>query len=315
MQISKCFLTVCLAVSVFPVCASDNDAQAKAREALEKKLNDLKGQAPQTVTPQAAPAPKAPAKAPAPTPAAAPAPTPVAQPVAAQAPADDASIAKAREAMQKKLNEMQGAPPAAAPAAAAAPVATQPPPPKKQPKAQPTQAPPATVPAAVAAPVAVVPPPQSTTFSPVPAADPQAIAKARDAMREKMQSLEAQPSGTPTAPAITPAPAALPPPAPAVAVTPVEPPTTPGINGPPEADAASINKARDSVRTAMAAMPPEASSTAKPGALNFPALQGPPLGISAEKEGHLRALLQQYKMDLISPEQYQAARAKILAGP
>ena len=301
MQISTCFLTVCLAVSVFSVRAGDNDAQTKAREALEKKLNELKGSAPQTVTPKAPPA----VKAPAPPPAAAPAPAPTAQPVAAQAPADDASIAKAREAMQKKLNELQGAPPPAAAAAAAAPVAA-------QPKPQSTQAPP---PATVAAPAAVIPPSSSTAVSPIPAADPEAIAKAREAMREKMQSLEAQPPTTPAAPAVTPAPATLPPPAPAVAVTPVEPPTTPGINGPPEADSASINKARESVRTAMASMPPGASSTAKPGGLNFPALQGPPLGISAEKEGHLRALLQQYKMDLISPEQYQAARAKILAGP
>jgi hypothetical protein len=286
MQISKCLLTVCLAVSVFSVRASDNDAQAKAREALEKKLNDLKGQAPQTVTPPAAPAP-------APPPAAVPAPAPVAQPVAAQAPADDASIAKAREAMEKKLNELHGAPPPVTPAAVAAPAA-----------AAAAVAAPTTPPSTV-----VVPPPQSAGFSPVPAADPESITKAREAMRQKMQSLEGQPAAAPTAPA------ALPPAAPAVAVTPVEPPTTPGINGPPEADATSINKARESVRNAMASMPAEASSSTNPNALNFPPLSAPPLGISTEKEGHLRALLQQYKMDLISPEQYQAARAKILAGP
>jgi len=49
--------------------------------------------------------------------------------------------------------------------------------------------------------------------------------------------------------------------------------------------------------------------------LNFPQLRGPALPVSAEKEQRLRNLLQQYKLDLISPEQYQSARAKILAEP
>jgi hypothetical protein len=95
----------------------------------------------------------------------------------------------------------------------------------------------------------------------------------------------------------------------------VEPPTTPSFNALPEADPASINKARESVRMAMSYMPPEAPASGKGAALNFPPLKGPPLGISDEKAQRLQGLLQQYKMDLVTPEQYQAARAKILAEP
>ena len=46
---------------------------------------------------------------------------------------------------------------------------------------------------------------------------------------------------------------------------------------------------------------------------NFPALTAPPLPISTGKQQQLDSLLLKYKADQITPEQYQAERAKILA--
>jgi hypothetical protein len=50
-------------------------------------------------------------------------------------------------------------------------------------------------------------------------------------------------------------------------------------------------------------------------AFNFPPLEGPALPISSEKQQRLGELLQRYKADQVTPEQYQVERAKILAGP
>lgn len=47
---------------------------------------------------------------------------------------------------------------------------------------------------------------------------------------------------------------------------------------------------------------------------DFPALQAPALPISADQQRRLDDLLRLYKADAITPEQYQAGRAKILAG-
>ena len=41
----------------------------------------------------------------------------------------------------------------------------------------------------------------------------------------------------------------------------------------------------------------------------------PPLPISAAKQAQLQALLERYKADLVTPAEYQAERAKILAEP
>jgi hypothetical protein len=279
---------------------TDPDAIAKARAAMEQKLKEMQGQAPTTApapAPVAAqpPPPKRTAqpkvKAPPPaTPAPAPAPVPVVQAPAA----DAAAIEKARRALRE-----QATPPATAPAQPA--VVAQPPP---------------------AAPAPVPPPALATTvpaaggvFSPVPASDPQAIEKARQALRDKIGTIEAETS-TPGAPP--------PPPTPSTATVPVvtgtvQTPSTPGINSPPEADPAAIAKAREAVRQTMdtspAAQPSAPAIKASRTALNFPAIQGPALPISSDKQQRLQSLLQQYRMDLISPEQYQASRAKILAEP
>jgi len=316
MQISKCLLAVCAAVCALSVRAGDNDAQAKAREALEKKLNELQGQ-----PPQAAPAPTAGSKpSPAPKPAQMPAAVPQATAVPGPPPADPEAIAKARAALEKKLNEMQAQPLHPMPEAAPTPILTQPPPkPRPQPQPAPVAAPPP--PASVPAPVvpaaaATAQAPAAPFMSPVPAADPEAIARAREALREKMQTLQAQqPAPVAQQTLTTPAPA-TPPPVPAVPAAAVEPPPAPGINAPPEADPAAIAKARQAMRGTLDAIPSEADgSTPGKAGLNFPPLHGPALPVSADQEQRLRNLLQQYKLDLISPEQYQSARAKILAGP
>jgi len=82
----------------------------------------------------------------------------------------------------------------------------------------------------------------------------------------------------------------------------------------------AIEKARQAMRQTMQQLPPD---TTAPGAFprletagqQFPPLQGPEMPISADKVQRLHALLDRYKADLVTPEQYQAERAKILAGP
>jgi hypothetical protein len=85
----------------------------------------------------------------------------------------------------------------------------------------------------------------------------------------------------------------------------------------PKADADTIAKAREALRQRMGSIT-YAEPTSRGGnsaAMNFPPLEGPPLGISSTKQQRLHELLERYKADQVTPEQYQAERAKILAGP
>ena len=346
MQSLKCWLAVGVAVCALSVRGDDTEAQAKAREALQQKLNELQGQS------AAQPAPAKSATKP---PPAKPAPAKQA-PKAAEAPAvpastfttpptnDAAAIEKARAAMREKMNTLQPVatevpPPAPAPKItvqppaepAAAPAATSTPPPVAAP-------PPVAPPPVVAAPAAVVTssvvssssPPAATPAMPdlPPPSDPDAIAKAREALRQKMNELQAgQPTPAtqpPATPPSAPAPAVPAAPPATASATAIQPPSTPELTAPPEADPAAIAKAREAMRLKMQAMGPEpmaanALVSTRPGktqtGMNFPAMSAPPLGISATKEQRLQQLLQQYRSDLISPEQYQAGRAKILAEP
>jgi hypothetical protein len=50
-------------------------------------------------------------------------------------------------------------------------------------------------------------------------------------------------------------------------------------------------------------------------AAGFPALQAPPLPISADKQQKLNDLLEKYRNDELTPEQYHQARKKILEQP
>lgn len=82
----------------------------------------------------------------------------------------------------------------------------------------------------------------------------------------------------------------------------------------PKADPEAIAKARESVRQRMQAFSYAQSASGSP-SMNFPPLEGPPLPISSEKHQRLNELLERYRNDQVTPEQYQAERAKILAGP
>ena len=57
--------------------------------------------------------------------------------------------------------------------------------------------------------------------------------------------------------------------------------------------------------------PPKAQRTVQ----TFPALQGPPVAISAEKQQRLDTLLRKYRADELTPEEYHLQRAKVLAEP
>jgi hypothetical protein len=85
----------------------------------------------------------------------------------------------------------------------------------------------------------------------------------------------------------------------------------------PKADPETIAKAREAVRQRMQSMSyAEPTSLAgNTGGSNFIPLEGPPLPITSEKHDRLNGLLQRYKADQLTPEQYQVERAKILAGP
>ena len=47
----------------------------------------------------------------------------------------------------------------------------------------------------------------------------------------------------------------------------------------------------------------------------FEPIQGPPTGFSTGKEQRLKELLDRYMADEVTPDQYHAERAKILAEP
>jgi hypothetical protein len=131
-----------------------------------------------------------------------------------------------------------------------------------------------------------------------PAADEAAIARAREEMRKKLSevpppqpapAVAVKPPPTP-APAETPKPKPAPAPAPAVAVKPAPAP-------------------------APAAQPKPVVAPAKPqkDIYGFTPIQGPPLPISEDKQQQLAELLRKYRADELTPEQYHAERARILA--
>jgi translation initiation factor IF-2 len=265
---------------------------------------------------------------------------------------DKPAQAKAREALQQKLKEIDAQPSEAPAVEAAKPKAEKTkktksaPVTSSKPATQPRPTPPAEPPPPTAVPDPVpasVPPPPATKTpefpdpTPAPAAvptaiDAESISKARDAMHQKVQELESPPpatapgaaaSATPVAvtvqpPAATPEPPAATAPAPESAAAQFAPEPIAAI--PPQADPALIDKARDSMRKKLAEFPPgqEAEVSMPSGSAPKPKsglkpLEPPALGISAEKQQRLSALLQRYKSDQITPEQYHAERAKVLA--
>src|ERR1051326_7562649 len=132
MQTSKSFLVLCVAViASIPVAlrADDTEAQIKARQALEKTMQDMPSQ-PSNAAPakaSARPARPAPVQPPVVTPAPAPQTAPVTPPVTTAAPpADSASVIDARQRLQQKLNQLESQP-APAPAVQPAPAVIPPP--------------------------------------------------------------------------------------------------------------------------------------------------------------------------------------------
>jgi hypothetical protein len=364
MQNLKCILVCCavtVGTAVLPVRATDAELQNKLQEALDKKLTELQTQPP-AATPTAPVVPAKPAKAQA-APAVAPAPVaksahkakkaapaPVVQPVAApvaQAPyppaaasaakADDTAvlamppasdpdaIAKAREALRQKMNQLEAVPvttpaptakpssgataPAAAPvdiAQAAAPAASPTTPTLVMPaitQAAPAPAPePAPVPARkakaapAAAPAKTVPAQtylaaaDSTLVGPTPVS-PEDSDKARAALRQKMNELEVQKPGSVTRP--TPGSAAA------------------SATAKPQPGAQPMSQPMASTPEAK---PPQAKKPAKLAPV-FTPIQGPAAAVSGDKQQRLTELLRKYKADEISPEEYHQQRAKIMGEP
>ena len=349
MQISKSFLVVSAVAScaaLLALRAADSDTDLKLRQALEKKLNELQSQPPAT-TPQ--PAAAAPAlQTPTGTAAAA-------APVAAPTTADSETIAKVREALRRKMAELQATsgggltlPPTAQPGA-------------------PTPADPETIAklrAALRQKMSELDSQGALTVA-SSAADSESMAKMREALRQKMKDLQAQPPGV--VPTLTPGPAVAPAPRPAVQPPSVVTQPAPALAMPPAADSESIAKMREALRQKMkeleaqspvpalapvvakpkpaekpaavvekptpvekpAARPqppaskPEANPPAVPKVAKKPAkgeqlltpIQGPATAVSADKQQRLAELLRKYIADEITPEEYHRERAKIVNGP
>jgi hypothetical protein len=161
-----------------------------------------------------------------------------------------------------------------------------------------------------------------------PSADPAAIAKAREAVREKMSQLEPeQPATTTVAPTVAAPTTGQSVPRP---VEPVVSQPTPATSQPPavaavpnqtdtrvDAEAAAQLEAGKNPKSKPAKTKAEKVKPTPPpkGPLAFPALEGPPSPLSAAKQQKLKDLLRLYQADQVTPEQYHQQRAKILAEP
>jgi len=246
MQNFNYFLVVCAvaaSVCVIPTShAQDNEAQAKAREALRQKVTQLDGSAP--------------------------------------APQDTEAQAKAREALRKKLNEAQ-------------PIGSQP----------------------------VISQPASSSSAPVeikmsPAASPadaKAVEKARQAVREKLDELNA---GSPDSPEVAKAREAL---RQELAHTTASKPLVSQnaekaeraqTEAQSKAEKAAQIEADKSEAAAQAERRAKRNANLAPTA--FQPIESPALPISNDKQQRLAELLQKYRTDQITPEQYHQERAKIL---
>lgn len=300
MQISKLVTVLCAAGAILPLAtrALDNDAQAKAR-ALLRQTRIEPAESP--VLAPAQPVRRAPVARPAP------------------AVADTDAVARAREAMRRKLAEAEAADGVTPPPIVPAPVVATPPPAR------------------------VIPIPARSLRVPS-----EADSKLREALRRRMAEVEAE------APAATPAMAAPAPASAPVVSAPAHRPrssetadqTTAAlrrtmsemaereaaegrrqqasaeiVNLPPAPNPEAVAKATAALREKERALAvDQARQAAQAEALGiaphkspYPPLSGPEPAISAEKDQRLERLLRAYQQDQISPEQYHEQRAKILA--
>jgi hypothetical protein len=213
--------------------------------------------------------------------------------------ADTETDIKLREALEKKLNELQSQPAVAPHSGVTTPQtktpaapATTPTPPASGRK---TAVPPAQPGGRPTPPAQWTPPP--ATAQPAPAAaqpvNQESIDKARETLHQQMTELENQP------PAATNA----------LVPSPKKAESQPGQK-PLETKALQTAGNPDAQPKADKAMKKPAK-----GATAFPPVQAPPPAISADKDARLAELLRKYKADEITPEEYHQQRAKILSGP
>jgi hypothetical protein len=227
---------------------------------------------------------------------------------------DTPAQAAARSALMEKMNalEAQPAQPAPPPIVVTPSGAT---------RAQPNQPKNAVVvppPAARKQPAAPVPkknpmPGRAAVQTAPAASDAEAQAKARAALEQKISDLNQQQWTTPAvAPAA--APAAAPAPRPAA----VQPATPEVKSAEPQTQPVAVSPAKPAPPAVKPEAPPPAKqiNAAYPGKeLGLKPIEAPPLPISAAKAVQLQALLEKYKADQITPDQYHTERAKILAEP
>jgi hypothetical protein len=129
-----------------------------------------------------------------------------------------------------------------------------------------------------------VPAPSAPMFQPVvaPAMDSDALAKARAALLQKMSEIESQSPATP-------------------------------MPAPEKVVVKKTEKPVEKIETpAPVVMQPKPAMVAEP---MVKPIETPALPISATKEERLQALLQKYKTDQITPEEYHTERAKIMGEP
>lgn len=195
--------------------------------------------------------------------------------------ADTEAQIKARSALEQKLNELQMQSQAVIP---------------PQREAAPAAVPaPAVEPAVAAAPSAPAP-----VLALPPAADSESIAKAREALRQKLAELEAQPAQPIVQPAPAPAPAAA---EPAPAAT-----TVVQKAAAPAGEAAAAPAPAPKQKPAKKSVSPQVTQS-------FPQIEGPAPAVAADKQQRLDELLRKYRADQVTPEEYHQQRAKILAEP
>jgi len=290
MQIlTKFLLAGALAATIAPLCGfgADTDAQTKAREALRQKMSELEVQ---PVDTNAAPV-VAPKKAP-------------------KAKATPAPVVTEPAPVPETVKTVPA--PTLAPARTVETPQTPAPAPARTVEAEP---PPAPAPVVKTTPPAKSPPvaKSSSASGQVTAtrADSERIAKAREALELKMRELEGQPPVASQPPVSTSSPGIR---APEIGST-RQPnastemsetlPTPPPVKRSAEAESQQPQKSKK---------PREGKPMPEPRPM-YALPPGPPPPVSAEKVQQLQTLLQQYQADRITPEQYHAERAKILAGP
>ncbi len=291
---------------------TESDATEQAREQLRRKVAELtpaETKPSETVVAKPTPVVEQPV-------------VKTASPKAALAPAkSDSQAQNAREALRKKIAEIEGQKPVATPTPAptpppvvAAPIPTPTPPPV-------VVAPSPTPPPVVARPVPAPTPPPIAVLTSSPATSPSfdlavtpaipdsvEIAKAREEVHRKIAELESQPKPSPTQPKPV---APVPPAIRSASFEPVEgiaPGTSDVVIYEPEKTRAKSLSAKERARM-------EAERAAMRTPASFNTVEVPPPAITPAKAEKLAELLRTYKADEITPEQYHTERAKILVEP